>query len=134
MVQACVPFSFAMLCRPNALANSPAPTRKPSKSLEAPRTLGEIPGTPESHAQNLAHAGMGEFAHSKSLKRSKSTGRVGEEENLTAEELEMQPLWQQNGHSDSAGVCLSDSALIVHNSLSMRLVTVIKQATHAHVT
>ncbi len=44
-----------MLCRPNALANSPAPARKPSNQLEAPRTLGEIPGTPESHAQNLAH-------------------------------------------------------------------------------
>ena len=120
MVQACVPFSFAMLCRPNALANSPAPARKPSNQLEAPRTLGEIPGTPESHAQNLAHAGMGEFAHSKSLKRSKSTGREGEEEDLSAEELEMQPLWQQNGHSDSAGLCPSGSALIVLNSLSMR--------------
>ena len=117
-----------MLCRPNALPNSAAPARKPSHQLEAPRTLGEIPGTPESHAQNLAHAGMGEFAHSKSLKRSKSTGREGEEEELTAEELEMQPLWQQNGHSDSTGVWLSASALIVHNSLSMPLfVTIIKQ-------
>ncbi len=109
-----------MLCRPNALANSPAPARKPSNQLEAPRTLGDIPGTPESHAQNLAHAGMGEFAHSKSLKRSKSTGREGEEEDLTAEELEMQPLWHQNGHSDSTGLWLSGSALIVDNSLSMR--------------
>ena len=117
-----------MLCRPNALPNSAAPARKPSHQLEAPRTLGKIPGTPESHAQNLAHAGMGEFAHSKSLKRSKSTGREGEEEELTAEELEMQPLWQQNGHSDSTGVWLSASALIVHNSLSMPLfVTIIKQ-------
>ncbi len=128
-MQACVPISLVMLCRPNALANFPTPARKPSNQLEAPRTLGEIPGTPESHAQNLAHAGMGEFAHSKSLKRSKSTGREGEEEDLTAEELEMQPLWQQNGRSDSTGLWLSGSALTVHNSLSMRLlVTVIRQA------
>ena len=118
---------FAMLCRPNALANSPAPARKPSTQLEIPRTLGEIPGTPESHAQNLAHAGMGEFAHSKSLKRSKSTGREGEEGDLTAEELEMQPLWQQNGRSDSTGLWLSGSARIVHNSLPMDLsVTVVR--------
>ncbi|KAL0019914.1 hypothetical protein WJX77_007779 [Trebouxia sp. C0004] len=90
--------------KPSALANSPAPAHKPSNQLEAPKTLGEIPGTSESHAQNLAHAGMGEFAHSKSLKRSKSTGQEGEENDLTAEELEMQPLWQQNGHSDSTDV------------------------------
>ena len=132
VVQACVPVSFAILCRPNALANSPIPARKPSNQLEAPRTLGEIPGSPESHAQNLAHAGIGEFAHSKCLKRSKSTGQEGDEEDLTAEELEMQPLWQQNGHSDSTGLSLSGSALI---SLSMLLfITVTRQATHAHVT
>lgn len=100
--------SSLLLCRPSALANSPALARKPSNQLEAPpRTLGEIPGTPESHAQNLAHAGMGEFAHSKSLKRSRSTGRENGVDGLSNEELEMQPLWQQNEHSDSAGTVYS---------------------------
>ena len=66
---------------------------------------------------------MGEFAHSKSLKRSKSTGREGEEEDLSAEELEMQPLWQQNGHSNSTGLCPSGSALIVLDSLSVFIIS-----------
>ena len=92
------------ICRPAALPTSPAPSQKPSNILDpSQRTLGEIPGTPEFHAQNLAAAGMGEFAHGKSLKRSMSRGQEGEEDGVDAEELEMQPLWQHNGHSDSSG-------------------------------
>lgn len=91
--------------RSSAPANSPPNLSQESsgftKSRASQRALGDTPGTPESHAQRLASAGIGEFANSKSLKTSRS--RAHEEEGLSAEELEMQPLWQQNGHLEFAG-------------------------------
>ena len=103
----CLPvMSFVYQCRSIAPANSPAHVSSNSsrslKSRISQRTLGEIAGTPESHAQALASAGIGEFVNSKSLKSSQSR-RIEEEGGLSADELEMQPLWQQNGLSSAGG-------------------------------
>lgn len=101
------------LCRPVTLPSPPETKHKPPGTTETrskPPGAGPwiaCPATPDSrHAQHLASIGMGEFASSKSLKRIRS--RVHENEqggaslSLSAEELELQPLWQ-NGHADPAG-------------------------------
>ncbi|KAL3144526.1 hypothetical protein ABBQ32_004260 [Trebouxia sp. C0010 RCD-2024] len=87
-----------------APANSPPhASRNSSRSLKprgSHRTLGEVSGTLEARAQALASAGIGEFADSKSLKSSRSRS-MEEEGGLSTDELEMQPLWQQNGLSSA---------------------------------
>ena len=86
----------------NALPNLSRASSGFTKSRAQQRTLGDTPGNPESHAQRLASAGIGEFAYSKSLKSSRSRGNEAEE-GLSLDELEMQPLWQQNGQFESGG-------------------------------
>ena len=90
-----------LLYRPSA----PTPPLKSSISLTHPRTLGEIPGTPESHAQTLAHAGMGEFARPESLRRSASAHPEDLLEGVSDEEveMEMEPLWPKEGMALATG-------------------------------